>query len=382
MDVLFMAIAGTVALLMVGLSGRGRVRVRLGWTLEFPPRPFTVDMVPGHVVLLGRTGSGKSNTAKVLAASVGGRVPVLVLDWAGEYDLPGFSRLRPGRDFSLNPLEVGRGDLEEHIDFIVDLFGDTLGFTEPQRYMFRNSLREAYARGEPTLADVLSALDRIPLRSYYDHETKVAIRRRLSHLVEGLAGEALSSSTITPDNLFRGRYVVDLSVFRSVHAKKLYTLLLLKMLYDHAVRRGITTRLMHVTVIEEAWNVIPYRRLDSEPSIGERLFAELRKYGECIVAVAQNPYDIAWSVLKNARMLVVHCIPGRDAEMLGVPREAASLRTGEAYVMVGGKVSRVRVRRYGGCALTYPEWPELDEDLLRCIGMLEEDLTRMERREG
>jgi len=54
---------------------------------------FFPRLEPGHIVIFWRTGGGKTNTAKLIASF-------------------------------------------EHIDFLVDLFGDTFNFTEPRRYMF------------------------------------------------------------------------------------------------------------------------------------------------------------------------------------------------------------------------------------------------------
>ncbi|RLE96813.1 MAG: hypothetical protein DRJ96_05490, partial [Thermoprotei archaeon] len=132
-------------------------------------------------------------------------------------------------------------------------------------------------------------------------------------------------------------------------AKRLYTLLVLKLLYDHALLRGMRDQIAHMTLVEEAWNVVPYRRLHDEPSIGERLFAELRKYGECLVAIAQNPSEIAWSLSNNAEILIIHSMLAREVEVLGLTelREVISrLKRGEAVVVERGRIRRIRVRRY------------------------------------
>jgi len=315
--------------------------------------PSFVELRPGHLVIFGRTGSGKTNTAKLIASALAKKVPVLVLDWAGEYDIGGFKVLRPGDDLRINPLEHVSGDFSEHLDFLVDLFGDTFDFTEPQRFMFRIALKTAFARtGAPTLQDVLKVMDSLPPRSYYDNEIKMAIRRRLTQLTEGRVGRALSATRLDLSQLFEEKVTIDLSVFRSVHSRRLFVLLMLKLLYDYAVTyRGQCDCIAHATIIEEAWNVIPYRRLDARPSIGERLFAELRKYGECIVAVSQSPVETAWSVTKNARVIILHPGLSKDAESIGLLTQEdvklENLDVGEALLIQGGKKRKVRVRLYG-----------------------------------
>jgi len=314
-------------------------------------KPVFINPKPGHIVIYGRTGSGKSNTAKVIISEMRKKVPILVLDWHGEYaSLKGFSLLVPGDNFSINPLDYRFGQLSEHIDFLVDLFGDVYHFSEPQRYMFRSVLKHLYAdTSSPTLSQFMEVLEEMPIRSYYDHEIKMALKRRLSGLIEGRAGKALSrKSTIELDELFSSNIVIDLSTFRSLYTKRLFCMILLKLLYDYATtKRGISPYVRHVTVIEEAWNVIPYRRLDSEPSIGERLFAELRKHGELLIAVTQFPSETAWSIMKNARLIVLHSLPIKEFNVIGVDVGSSepALKVGEAMLVEGSKVTKVNVRR-------------------------------------
>ncbi|RLE83926.1 MAG: hypothetical protein DRJ67_11390 [Thermoprotei archaeon] len=309
-----------------------------------------IRIVQGHILILGRSGSGKSNTARVIAQEASRRVPVLLLDWSGEHAvLSGFRRLAPGDGFSLNIFERAGMEDSDHVDVLVDLFDATFHLTPPQLYMLRTAVKNALARGARGVGDLLEAVEELPVRSYYDHETKMALVRRLTPLAEGRAGRALKGGGWDPAELFRGNFVVDLSVFRSIYAKRLYTLLVLKLLYDHALLRGMRDQIAHMTLVEEAWNVVPYRRLHDEPSIGERLFAELRKYGECLVAIAQNPSEIAWSLSNNAEILIIHSMLAREVEVLGLTelREVISrLKRGEAVVVERGRIRRIRVRRY------------------------------------
>jgi len=258
--------------------------------------------------------------------------------------------LIPGDNFSINPLDYRFGQLSEHIDFLVDLFGDVYHFTEPQRYMFRSVLKHLYAdTRSPTLSQFMEVLEEMPIRSYYDHEIKMALKRRLSGLVEGRAGKALSQkSTIELDELFNDNVVIDLSTFRSLYTKRLFCMILLKLLYDYATtKRGISPDVRHVTVIEEAWNVIPYRRLDSEPSIGERLFAELRKHGELLIAVTQFPSETAWSIMKNARLIILHSLPIKEFSVIGLDVGSSEpiLKTGEAMLVESSKVVKVNIKK-------------------------------------
>ena len=313
--------------------------------------PFFLKILPGHIVIYGKTGSGKSNTAKLIASKVSKKIPVLILDWAGEYELEKFERLIPGDNFQVNPLEHVYGDLNEHIDFLVDLFGDVFQFSDPMRFMFRRALNQLFSEDTvPTLTRFLEKLDAIPLKSYYDHETKMAIKRRLAHLVEGRALRTFSDSSHSMKYLFSSNIIIDLSVFRSVHVKILFTLILLKILYDYVVsRKRFSEKVKHVVIIEEAYNIIPYRRLDYLPTIGERLFAELRKYGECLIAVSQSPIETSWSLAKNARVVIIHNTLDKDVDSvfgIRINFPFSKLPVGEAYVIQDNRIKRVKFFKY------------------------------------
>ncbi len=178
----------------------------------------------------------------------------------------------------------------------------------------------------------------------------MAIRRRLAHLVEGRALKTFSGSSHSIEHLFSSNVIIDLSVFRSVHVKILFTLILLKMLYDYVVsRRLFSDKVRHVVIIEEAYNVIPYRRLDYLPLIGERLFAELRKYGECIIAVSQSPIETSWSLAKNARVVIIHNVLDKDVDaVFGIKANQpfSKLCVGEAYVIQDNKIKHVKFFEY------------------------------------
>ncbi|MCS7104446.1 MAG: ATP-binding protein [Thermofilaceae archaeon] len=298
----------------------------------------------GHILILGRSGAGKSNTAKVLVEELSKRnIPVLILDWAGEYR--NIERLIPGDNFSLDLTSTGGADDPETVDTIVDLFDSTFHFTAPQLYIMRLAVKQALSRSLTGIEGLLEALEEIPTRSYYDHEVKAALTRRLAPLSEGRASRALRRG-LMPSDFFNSSYSIDLSVFRSTYIKRLFSLLLLKALYDEARSRPTTSEIRHATLIEESWNVIPYRRLDTEPSVGERLFAELRKYGECLIAVAQNPSEIAWGIVNNAEVLLLHAMLPREFEVLGIRElHGLALERGHVIVVERGHLRLVKVRK-------------------------------------
>lgn len=333
------------------LPNRGNsIKIFLGLRYIFP---YFLRISSGHIMIYGKTGMGKSNTAKVLVRKISQKIPTLILDWAGEYKLKNFLVLEPGVNLFLNPLEPYIN--EGHIDFLVDLFGDSFNLSEPQRFMFRTALKKVFSNMKhPVLSDVLDELTSIVSKSYYDYEIKMAIIRRLKPLTEGMIGKTLNnrgSSDI--DRIFTKNIIINLGRVRNVRIKKLFLLIILKMLYDYSImKRGIVDRVMHCTLIEEAWATIPYRRLDVFPSIGERIFAELRKYGECIIGVSQSISETAWSIVKNSEIIILHRIFPKEIEILGIQGrlvDVSSLKRGQAYILTNNgfyKVKIIKNRKY------------------------------------
>ena len=91
---------------------------------------------------------------------------------------------------------------------------------------------------------------------------------------------------------------------------------------------------------------MPYRRMGEEVTVGERMYAELRKYGECLIAVAQSPAHMSWSAINNSTYVLVHSMMPKDFQLLGLRDEDyIPLRVGEILLIVRGTLrGRWRVR--------------------------------------
>jgi uncharacterized protein len=289
---------------------------------EFHEFRLQMEDLRRHVCVLGMTGSGKSTTGVAIAKQAAEQgLPVMVLDWHNEYGRAmtdaGGKVVSPGRDdFSINPLEVRTGvDLAEHVATVADIFSDIYHFTHPQAYMFRNALQKRMSdtSGDevPDILSLVKTIEAYPLRSAYDNETKVALLRRLVPLTQGQSGKGLGvHAPVSIEELLNSSVCVELGHMRDTQARAVFADFMLKLVYEEKVRRRGS--LDHLTVVEEARNVAPARRVEDPPSVGERMISELRKFGEGMMFVAQFPSHIASEVVKNAGTKVVHRLAWPD----------------------------------------------------------------------
>ncbi|MDI9644384.1 MAG: ATP-binding protein [Candidatus Verstraetearchaeota archaeon] len=318
-----------------------------------------------HVSIFGATGSGKSTTAISLALrlySMG--TSVLILDWHGEHSSvvedAGGRVLTPGSEggLTINPLAgFSSSDLGFQVEFITDVFAQVFRFTPPQSYMFREALKAAYrSKMTPTLSDLIAELSLLPMRSSWDHETRMALMRRLKSFTEGACGFALAGLDSLPrEEIFQGLVSIDLTRLKDVNNRMVYANILMKMVYDHCVQRGEQPCLSHVLFIEEAQNVFPPRRPEDPMTIGERILAELRKFGEGVVVVSQFPSSVSQDVVKNTAVRIIHAIrSGEDLKLLSGATSLSEaqigamplLSVGEAIVCLPNRSGNFFVRVY------------------------------------
>ena len=236
----------------------------------------------------------------------------------------------PGKDnFAINPLDMGPSrpaDHVEHVEMVTDIFSDTYHFTHPQAYMFRNALQRcgdsAADREVPTLSSLVSTIESYPLRSAYDNETKVALLRRIVPLTQGHVGRAFDApSSHSIDELLDKVVCVELGHIRDTLSRTVFANVLMKLVYEKRVAKKLTME--HMMMIEEARNIAPIRRDEDPPSVGERMISELRKFGECMLFVAQFPSQIPSELIKNSGVRIIHRVAW--AEDLRLTRDSLNL---------------------------------------------------------
>lgn len=164
-----------------------------------------------------------------------------------------------------------------------------------------------------------------------------ALHTRFEYLLRGKRGRILNvAKSVNYDSFFSSNVVVNLSRITAQKDKALIMALLMLALYEYRASRysydvsyqkkAKENRLMHMTVVEEAHNLLSAPRIDvgnsgDAQAISSELFsnilAEIRAYGEGIMIVDQVPTKLISDAIKNTNYKIVHrLVAPDDAELM------------------------------------------------------------------
>jgi hypothetical protein len=275
--------------------------------------PFYVDLREAkHVVIFGTTGSGKTNTAKLIVSFFKGSK--LIIDWNGEYLI---GRVAKPSELSISHLTM--------LDFC-EALAASLQLTAPQYAMLLE-----VAKDSSNLGEIIEKLHKYPAESDTRREIRNALLRRL----EPLSYANLFSGSLTVDDVD----TIDLSGL-TFDAKRLVANVILRLIYNNPTKQ--------LLVIEEAQNVLLPRRLDQPPTSCEIIIDEIRKHGMRVLAVAQIP-SLVSTTYRNAEYMVLHrlSLTTEEAKNMGLTEEErlkiAKLPNGSCVVIHRGQKFTVRV---------------------------------------
>lgn len=365
---------------------------------EATPVQLDVDSLSAHCFICGSTGSGKSNTSyRLLEELMRNGVKFLVIEPAkGEYRkefgaLPDVNVYTTNPDYfsmlHINPFHFPEGvHVLEHLDRLIEIFNACWPMFGSMPAILKEGLEKIYmlhgwdlnnstrmsAVGSefPTFTDLIGVLPTIINNSSYSKETKNeytgALVTRISSLTNGILGQIFCGSySISNRKLFDSNTIVDISRVGSSETKALLMgLLILKLSeYRSSAAEGGNSSLQHVTVLEEAHNIL--KRTSTEQSIDsanvagkavEMLsasIAEMRTYGEGFVIIDQSPGAVDVAAIKNTNTKIIMRLPD-ESDCIAVGKaasmredqiaELARLSTGAAVVFQNNWLEPVMVK--------------------------------------
>ena len=321
-----------------------------------------------HLLVVGITGGGKSNTSKSLLRTLWGQYhkPFLVIESAKrEYhelmklDAEGedgpFSQLcvfTMGDDnvlpYRINPFERIEGvGLQTHIDYLLSSFNAAFEMAPPMPYVLESSVYEVYEdRGwdvtsgknkygrqdYPTLTDLYYKIDVVTNRLGYHAEVqnnvKAALKARINSLRIGGKGLMMDTPHSVPiGSLLDKPVVLELEDLADDDIKAFVIGVLLVQLYEYRKGQSLlaserasggdvpasSKAFQHLLVVEEAHRLLKkVSPGDGNPSRAKsveffcNMLAEIRSYGQALMICDQVPTKLAPDVLKNTNLKLIH----------------------------------------------------------------------------
>lgn len=323
-----------------------------------------------HTFITGSTGSGKSTTIYKLLDELSNTfigdsdesVKFMVIEPAkGEYkhalaknkkfDIrvygtnPNITKL-----LRINPFKFPSDKIHiyEHLDKLTEIFNVCWPMYAAMPAVLKAAMENAYRsagwnlvksenkHGDifPSFVDVAIEVEKYINKSEYSDENKSnykgSLLTRLESLTNGINSMIFSADDIDDAELFDENVIVDLSRVGSTETKALIMGILLLKLQEHriACSEGSNSELRHVTVLEEAHNLL--KRTSTEQSsetanlLGKSVemlansIAEMRTYGEGFIIADQSPGLLDMSVIRNTNTKIIMRLPDfSDRELVG-----------------------------------------------------------------
>lgn len=382
--------------------------------------PVTLDLqsLSMHTFITGSTGAGKSNAIyKIIDAVLRNKVKFLVVEPAkGEYKQvfgsrrdvtvlgtnPALGPLLQINPFSFPP-EI---HIYEHLDRLVELFNVCWPMYAAMPAVLKNAVEKSYVDcgwdlvrstnryGEelyPSFADVARNIKEIIDTSEYDSDNKGAYKgallTRLQSLTNGINGMIFTCDEIAGADLFDKNVIIDLSRVGSLETKALIMGLLVMKLQEYrmASSKGMNIPLKHLTVLEEAHNLLrktSYEQSSESANLQGKsvemltnAIAEMRTYGEGFLIADQAPGMLDPAVIRNTNTKIILRLPAQsDRELVGYAAnlnkdqigELACLPCGTAAIYQNEWVQPVlcKIGKFSGQQVGYVYMPkESDEHL-------------------
>ncbi len=320
---------------------------------------LNLEQLSSHVFVTGSTGSGKSNTVYGILEQLDKHaVSFLVIETAkGEYKHV-FGHRDNVRVLGTNPkhtelLRINPFSFPEdthvleHADRLIEIFNVCWPMYAAMPAILREAILQSYQQCGwdleistnsladdcfPTVIDLLRELENVINASAYSQEMKSnysgALLTRVKSLSNGINGQIFTANEHSCTELFDSNVIVDLSRVGSMETKSLITgLLIIKLSEYRAQQGGMNQPLRHVTVLEEAHNILGRSSVSGAEggSITEKsvemlanAIAEMRTYGEGFVIADQSPSALHPAAIRNTNTKVIMRLPDeQDRQQVG-----------------------------------------------------------------
>jgi len=293
------------------------------------PLRITDALILRQTIIVGATGSGKTNHALYLVARSDPR-SCLIIDAKQEYrKLKKILRrevrvIAVGEEPRLryNPLIPLEGlDAAFWDRAFVDVFIRSYGLSEPSRRILLDSLEELReANGRPTLRELEKAVARFQPGSSKEQASRRSVESRLHNINGGPVGTSLNADTPLDIKALEGTITIyEIGRVDSLRDQRFLAELLLAQLWQHdrfSFEEEDEDKLKRLIVIEEAHRYLSEERPPSERgdrTLLELAIAEARRYGWGFLIIDQMPTLLSRFVWDNAGTVMMHRLANMDS---------------------------------------------------------------------
>lgn len=348
-----------------------------------PTVAIDIPSLASHVFITGSTGTGKSNTVyTILGQLLEKKIKFCVIEPAkGEYKNV-FGNRRDVNVYGtnpkytpllrINPFAFPKGiHVFEHIDRLIEIFNVSWPMYAAMPAILKDAVILAYKRAGwdlktsvnpygndlfPDFSDLIGCLKATIDASDYSAENKGnytgSLVTRVKSLTNGLNGMILTGNEISLEKLFDENTIIDLSRVGSTETKSLLMGILIMRLNEYRMDtvKGMDNPLKHITVLEEAHNILGSASDSGPEGAGMQqksvqlltsAIAEMRTFGEGFMIVDQSPSSVDIAAIKNTNTKIIMRMPEEnDRNLVGRAAalsdeqlaELALLHKGEAVV--------------------------------------------------
>lgn len=235
-----------------------------------------------HILIVGSTGSGKTQLSKRLCESLSKRgVRVIVLDPHNEYKDLGLERysIREIADIIIREIADSRESIEEFIDILRTTF--RLGYL--QVAVLSDTLYE-YFQENRGLRDLLNYIEK-KISETDNSEIQRALRNTQYYIKLLLDHISINENTVSEKTLDLNRSVaIDLSeIYKNRYVTEIYVYFLIRYIWRIVREKGFSERIRYYLVIDEAHNILSSKISE----LLSRILRESRKFGLGLILVTQ-----------------------------------------------------------------------------------------------
>ena len=320
---------------------------------------LNVNSLAMHTFVTGSTGSGKSNTVYEIVRQLDNfGVTYLVIEPAkGEYKnvfglCPDVQVYGTNPQYTellrINPFKFPKGiHVLEHIDRLIEIFNVCWPMYAAMPAVLKDAVLQAYescgwdleeSQNQysenlfPTFTDLLNELKDVIQNSAYSEEVKSnykgSLVTRIKSLTNGLNGQIFTAKEIDNAALFDKKVIVDISRIGSNETKALIMGILIMRLSEYRMSSSeeMNTPLRHVTVLEEAHNILKRTSVDQNlegsnvagksVEMISNAIAEMRTYGEGFIIADQSPSAVDISAIRNTNTKIIMRLPDEQDRRL------------------------------------------------------------------